>query len=51
MLRSLLRVGDRIVVALGVGGAPGGDKDEACARAGVAKTLDRVAAAAQKRSG
>jgi hypothetical protein len=47
MLRSLLRVGDRIVVALGVGGAPGGDKD----RAGVAKIRDRVAAAAQKRGG
>jgi uncharacterized protein GlcG (DUF336 family) len=51
MLRSLLKVGDKIVAALGVGGAPGGDKDEACARAGVAKSRDRVAAAAQKRSG
>jgi uncharacterized protein GlcG (DUF336 family) len=35
---------------LGVGGAPGGDKDEACARAGVAKIQDRVTAAAQKRA-
>jgi uncharacterized protein GlcG (DUF336 family) len=35
-----------IVAALGVGGSPGGDKDEACAEAGVAKIRDRVAAAA-----
>jgi uncharacterized protein GlcG (DUF336 family) len=27
---------------LGVGGAPGGDKDEACAQAGVAKIADRL---------
>jgi hypothetical protein len=51
MLRSLLRVGDKIVAALGVGGAPGGNKDEACTRAGVAEIRDRVAAAAQTRSG
>jgi uncharacterized protein GlcG (DUF336 family) len=31
-----------IVGALGVGGAPGGDKDEVCARAGVAKVSDRL---------
>jgi uncharacterized protein GlcG (DUF336 family) len=31
-----------IVGALGVGGAPGGDKDEACAQAGVAKIADRL---------
>ena len=30
---------------------PGGDKDEACARAGVAKIQERVTAAAQKRAG
>jgi uncharacterized protein GlcG (DUF336 family) len=30
-----------IVGALGVGGAPGGDKDEVCAQAGVAKVADR----------
>ena len=39
--------GDEIVAALGVGGAPGGDKDEACAEAGVAMIRDRVAAAAK----
>jgi uncharacterized protein GlcG (DUF336 family) len=31
-----------IVGALGVGGAPGGDKDEVCARAGVAKVANRI---------
>jgi uncharacterized protein GlcG (DUF336 family) len=31
-----------IIGALGVGGAPGGDKDEVCARAGVAKVADRI---------
>jgi uncharacterized protein GlcG (DUF336 family) len=31
-----------IVAALGVGGAPGGDKDEVCAQAGVAKIADRL---------
>ena len=31
-----------IVGALGVGGAPGGDKDEVCAQAGVAKIADRI---------
>jgi uncharacterized protein GlcG (DUF336 family) len=30
-----IKVGDEIVAALGVGGSPGGDKDEVCARAGV----------------
>jgi uncharacterized protein GlcG (DUF336 family) len=35
---------DEIVAALGVGGAPGGEKDEVCAQAGVAKIRDRVAA-------
>jgi uncharacterized protein GlcG (DUF336 family) len=46
-----IKAGDEIVAALGVGGAPGGDKDEACARAGVARIQDRVTAAAQKRAG
>ena len=31
-----------IVGALGVGGAPGGDKDEICAQAGMAKVADRL---------
>ncbi|MBU1374928.1 MAG: heme-binding protein [Alphaproteobacteria bacterium] len=37
-----IRAGNAIVAALGVGGAPGGDKDEVCARAGVAKIADRL---------
>jgi uncharacterized protein GlcG (DUF336 family) len=32
----------KIVGALGVGGAPGGDKDEVCAAAGVAKVADQL---------
>lgn len=37
---------DEIVAALGIGGSPGGGKDEVCAEAGVAKIRDRVAVAA-----
>jgi len=33
---------DIIVAALGVGGAPGGDKDEVCARAGIDKVAARI---------
>ena len=32
-----IRAGDEVIGAIGVGGAPGGDKDEACAQAGVNK--------------
>src|SRR5258707_12393118 len=38
-----IKVGDEIVAALGVGGSPGGDKDEACAQAGVASIKDDLA--------
>jgi uncharacterized protein GlcG (DUF336 family) len=31
-----------IVGALGIGGAPGGDKDEVCAQAGIAKVANRL---------
>jgi uncharacterized protein GlcG (DUF336 family) len=34
------KVGDEIIGGIGVGGSPGGDKDEACAKAGVAKVKD-----------
>ncbi len=37
-----LKSGGAMVGALGVGGAPGGDKDEVCARAGLAKVVDRL---------
>jgi uncharacterized protein GlcG (DUF336 family) len=39
-----IKRGGEIVAALGVGGSPGGDKDEVCAETGVAKIRDRVAA-------
>lgn len=38
-----IKRGDEIVAAIGIGGAPGGDKDEACAQAGLAKIAARVA--------
>jgi uncharacterized protein GlcG (DUF336 family) len=37
-----LFVGNELIGAIGVGGAPGGDKDEACALAGVNKVKDRL---------
>ena len=37
-----IKRGNEIVAGLGVGGAPGGDRDEACALEGVAKIADRV---------
>lgn len=37
-----IKVGDEIVAALGVGGAPGGEKDEVCAQAGVASIQDDI---------
>jgi len=38
-----IKAGDEIVAALGVGGSPGGDKDEACAQVGVASIKDDLA--------
>ena len=38
----VIRAKGEIVAAIGVGGAPGGDKDEICAQAGVAKIRDRL---------
>jgi uncharacterized protein GlcG (DUF336 family) len=40
-----IKVKDEVVAALGVGGSPGGDKDEACAQAGVASIKDELASA------
>lgn len=37
-----VKAGNEIVAGIGVGGAPGGDKDEACAAAGLAKIKDRL---------
>lgn len=37
-----VKVGEETIGAIGVGGAPGGDKDEACAAAGLAKVTDQL---------
>jgi uncharacterized protein GlcG (DUF336 family) len=38
----VIKVGDETVGAIGVAGAPGGNLDEACARAGLDKIKDRL---------
>lgn len=42
-----VKVDSETIAALGVGGAPGGDKDEACAAAGLAKIASRLPALAR----
>ena len=37
-----VKVGEDTIGAIGVGGAPGSDKDEACAAAGLAKVADQL---------
>jgi uncharacterized protein GlcG (DUF336 family) len=37
-----IRSGDEVIGAIGVGGAPGGDRDEACAQAGINKIAGRL---------
>ena len=37
-----IRSGDEVIGAIGVGGAPGGDRDEACAQAGINRIADRL---------
>jgi len=37
-----IKIGDEVVGAIGAGGAPGVDKDEACAKAGLDKIADRL---------
>ena len=37
-----IKVGNDTIAAIGVSGAPGGDKDEACADAGLAKIKDHL---------
>jgi uncharacterized protein GlcG (DUF336 family) len=37
-----IKAGDEVVAGLGVSGAPGGDKDEACGEAGLAKIKDQL---------
>jgi uncharacterized protein GlcG (DUF336 family) len=35
-------VGDEVIGALGVSGAPGGEKDEACAKTGIETVADQL---------
>jgi uncharacterized protein GlcG (DUF336 family) len=37
-----IKTGDEVVGAVGVSGAPGGEKDEACAKAGIDKVADQL---------
>ena len=37
-----IRAGAEVIGGIGVGGTPGGDTDEACARAGLEKIMDRL---------
>jgi uncharacterized protein GlcG (DUF336 family) len=37
-----IKIGEEVVGAIGAGGAPGADKDEACAKAGIDKFADRL---------
>lgn len=37
-----IKVGEEVIGGIGVGGAPGGEKDEACAQAGMAKIQGRL---------
>ena len=37
-----VKIGDEVIGAAGVSGAPGGDKDEACSNAGIAKVASKL---------
>ena len=37
-----IKIGDDVAGAAGASGAPGGDKDEACVRAGIDKVADQL---------
>ena len=37
-----IKAGDEVIGAVGVSGAPGGDKDEACAKTGIDKVADQL---------
>jgi uncharacterized protein GlcG (DUF336 family) len=37
-----IKAGDEVIGAVGVSGAPGGEKDEACSKAGIAKVADQL---------
>jgi uncharacterized protein GlcG (DUF336 family) len=37
-----IKIGDEVIGAVGVSGAPGGEKDEVCAQAGIDKVTDQL---------
>jgi uncharacterized protein GlcG (DUF336 family) len=37
-----IKIGDDVIGAVGVSGAPGGDKDEVCAKSGIDKVADQL---------
>jgi uncharacterized protein GlcG (DUF336 family) len=37
-----IKVGDKTIGAVGVSGAPGGERDEVCAKAGLDKVADQL---------
>ena len=37
-----IKIGDEVIGAIGISGAPGGDKDEACSKAGIEKVADQL---------
>jgi uncharacterized protein GlcG (DUF336 family) len=37
-----IKIGDDVIGGVGVSGAPGGDKDEACSKAGIDKVVDQL---------
>jgi len=37
-----IKIGDAVIGAAGVSSAPGGEKDEACAKAGLDKVADQL---------
>ena len=37
-----IKAGNEVIGAIGVSGAPGGEKDEACANAGIQKLADKL---------
>jgi uncharacterized protein GlcG (DUF336 family) len=37
-----IKIGEEVIGAVGVSGAPGGDKDEVCAKAGIDKVADQL---------
>jgi uncharacterized protein GlcG (DUF336 family) len=37
-----IKIGEEVIGAVGASGAPGGDKDEACVKAGIDKVADQL---------